>query len=89
VGGDADMFRAGDLYPDAAPCLRRLRALGYRIGIAGNQPEDAAKVLESLDLGADFITSSAVLGVEKPAPLFFKQLAAKAGMEAGRIAYVG
>jgi FMN phosphatase YigB (HAD superfamily) len=87
--GDDDMFTAQDLYPDAAPCLRELRARGYRIGIAGNQPAGAVSALQSLDLAADFIASSTSLGVEKPAADFFAKLAVMAGLAASEIAYVG
>jgi HAD superfamily hydrolase (TIGR01549 family) len=89
AAGESDMFAARDLYADAAPCLRRLRQLGYRIGIAGNQPEDAIGALQSLDLAADFVASSASLGVEKPSVEFFRRLAALAGRAAHEIAYVG
>ena len=87
--GDDDMFGAQDLYPDAAPCLRALRARGYRIGIAGNQPDGAVAALEALDLAADVIVSSASLGVAKPAAEFFARLVDMAQMPAGEIAYVG
>src|SRR5438477_2785972 len=40
AGGDNYRFTEGDLYPDARPCLQALRAAGYRIGIAGNQPSE-------------------------------------------------
>ena len=30
-------YELDDLYPDAIPCLERLRARGLRIGIVGNQ----------------------------------------------------
>jgi FMN phosphatase YigB (HAD superfamily) len=39
--GDIDVFNVGDVYPDALPCLRRLRELGYVVGVAGNQPHQA------------------------------------------------
>jgi HAD superfamily hydrolase (TIGR01549 family) len=87
--GDDDMFAARDLYPDAAPCLRELRARGYRIGIAGNQPAGAVEALRSLDLAADYIASSPSLGVAKPSPAFFETLVAMAGTRPGEIAYVG
>jgi FMN phosphatase YigB (HAD superfamily) len=32
VSGDLDVFDSRDLYPDALPCLRSLRRLGYVIG---------------------------------------------------------
>lgn len=87
--GDDEMFGVQDLYPDAAPCLRELRAQGYRIGIAGNQPADAVAALQALDLAADVIVSSASLGVAKPAPEFFARVIDMAGVTAHEIAYVG
>jgi len=87
--GDNDIFRAQDLYPDAAPCLRELRNLGYRIGIAGNQPADAVAALQSLDLAADFVAASATLGVAKPSGAFFEKVVAMAGVAARETAYVG
>ena len=83
------MFAAQDLYVDAAPCLRALRERGYRVGIAGNQPEGAVEVLRSLDLAADFVASSSSLRVEKPAAEFFRRLAALADLSPQEIAYVG
>ena len=38
-------LEAGDLYPDALPCLDALRADGYRVGVAANQPEATAALL--------------------------------------------
>jgi HAD superfamily hydrolase (TIGR01549 family) len=69
--------------------LRQLRGLGQRVGIAGNQPERAGAALEQLGLAADFIVSSAALGVEKPTMEFFVKLAARADLPAREIAYVG
>jgi len=89
AAGDRDMFAAQDLYVDAAPCLRALRERGYRVGIAGNQPEGAVEVLRSLDLAADFVASSSSLRVEKPAAEFFRRLAALADLSPQEIAYVG
>ena len=86
----SDVFLAAqDLYPDAAPCLRELRARGYRIGIAGNQPKGAVAALEALDLAVDIVVSSASMGVEKPSPEFFARLLELAGVPAREIAYVG
>ena len=62
---------------------------GYRIGIAGNQPAGAVAALQSLDLAADFIASSASLGVAKPSARFFAKLIAMADMPPHDIAYVG
>jgi HAD superfamily hydrolase (TIGR01549 family) len=82
-------FRLSDFYPDAIPCLEALRAAGYRIGIAGNQPEEAEAALENAGVTADFIASSARWGVEKPSRAFFERVVEAAGVPAADIAYVG
>ena len=89
AAGDNEMFDARDVYPDAEPCLRRLRALGYRVGIAGNQPKGAVAALETLNLSADFIAVSAALGVTKPSAAFFEKIAGMSGVAVREIAYVG
>lgn len=89
AAGDTEMFDTRDLYPDAEPCLRRLHTLGYRIGIAGNQPKGAVAALEALDLSTDFIAVSAILGVTKPSATFFEKVADMSGVAAREIAYVG
>jgi HAD superfamily hydrolase (TIGR01549 family) len=86
---DTDLFSAADLYPDAVPCMKRLKQLGYQVGIAGNQPEGAVAILGSFGTGADFIASSASLGVEKPSPEFFRKLADMAGVEPHLVAHIG
>jgi HAD superfamily hydrolase (TIGR01549 family) len=87
--GNSYVIEAQDLYPDAAQCLRELRARGYRIGLAGNQPEGAVAALEALNLAADIVVSSASLGVEKPSPAFFARVLELADVPAREIAYVG
>ena len=82
-------FEPGDFYPDAIPCLRALRVAGYRVGLAGNQPQDAEAALAEAKAPADFIASSARWGVEKPSPRFFAKVVEAAGVPAGQIAYVG
>ncbi len=82
-------FERGDFYSDALPCLADLKDAGYRIGIAGNQPEAAEAALEAVGLGADFIASSARWGVEKPDPAFFAKVVEAANAPAAAIAYVG
>ena len=79
----------GDFYPDALPCLGLLRASGYRIGLAGNQPVEAEAELRALDLPVDFVASSAGWGVQKPSPAFFERVASLAGAPPEAIAYVG
>jgi HAD superfamily hydrolase (TIGR01549 family) len=87
--GDRYLARAEDLYPDAIPCLGHLRARGYLIGIAGNQPIEAERAVADLGLDTDFVATSAGLGVEKPSPAFFDGIAEIAGTAPADIAYVG
>ena len=86
---DDNIWEEQDLYPDARAALTRLKARGFQIGLAGNQPHKARHALECLTLPVDWIANSAELGAEKPAPEFFARIAAKAGMPASNIAYVG
>jgi HAD superfamily hydrolase (TIGR01549 family) len=87
--GDIDALDAIDIYPDALPCLRRLRQLGYVIGIAGNQPRGADEALKRIGFEVDFIASSTSLGAEKPSPDFFVKVAEMANVPSSSIAYVG
>ena len=87
--GDLDVFDSRDLYPDAIPCLKELRRLGYVIGLAGNQPEEAEAALRQIGFAADFIGSSAAWGIEKPSPAFFAKICDVAGLSATTIAYAG
>jgi FMN phosphatase YigB (HAD superfamily) len=87
--GDFDVFTAADLYPDALPCLRTLRQLGYGVGIAGNQSADVETILNELGVEADFVGSPAKWGVEKPSSTFFTRIREAANVPASSIAYVG
>jgi HAD superfamily hydrolase (TIGR01549 family) len=78
-----------DLYPDALECLRRVRALGLRVGIVGNQTEALESWARDAALPADVISSSASLGVRKPDLAFFAKVAELMGRSAGEVAYVG
>jgi HAD superfamily hydrolase (TIGR01662 family) len=84
-----EIFDLDDFYPDAVPCLTRLREAGFLVGVAGNQSARLEQVLRDLDLPIDVIASSASLEVEKPSPLFFERLAAKADVDPSESAYVG
>ena len=86
---DTHMLDARDVYPDALPCLARLRELGYAVGIAGNQRAGSLAALPALGFGGVMIAASATMGVEKPDPRFFAALEATAGVPAASIAYVG
>jgi HAD superfamily hydrolase (TIGR01549 family) len=81
-----DAFLHDELYPDALPCLRRLREQGLFVGAAGNM------AIEHEDLvrpHVDFVSSSGRWGVEKPSPGFFEQVLAAAGRPPTEVAYVG
>jgi HAD superfamily hydrolase (TIGR01549 family) len=78
-----------DFYHDAAPTLEALKAKGYFIGVVGNQPATAEPMLRASGIAADFIATSEGWGVSKPDPAFFAKVIEAAGMEPGRIAYVG
>jgi len=82
-------FTHEDLYPDAMDCLTTLRARGYRVLIAGNQPVESEGALTRLGLPAHHIASSAGWGVSKPDPRFFDKVVEMAGVPAAEIAYVG
>jgi HAD superfamily hydrolase (TIGR01549 family) len=87
--GTAFRIEAQDLYHDARQCLSELREKGFFIGIAGNQPASAKATLLSFGLDADVITTSAELGVDKPAPEFFQRILELSGTTAAETLYVG
>jgi HAD superfamily hydrolase (TIGR01509 family) len=73
-------------YPDALPCIARLRAAGYRVCACGNTPAFVEEVLRDY---VDAVGSSAGWHVWKPAPEFFARVVELAGVPPERIAYVG
>ena len=82
-------YTSADLYPDALPCLERLRAEGYVVGIAGNQPASCKAFLDEAGVDVDFVASSSAWHVEKPAPAFFERIVTETGLPPAEIAYVG
>jgi HAD superfamily hydrolase (TIGR01549 family) len=78
-----------DLYPDVREAFVALREAGFRLGIAGNQPDGVLEALHALELGADFIATSHQWGVSKPDPRFFEEVLRATGAEPAHIAYVG
>jgi HAD superfamily hydrolase (TIGR01509 family) len=75
-----------DWYPDARPCLERLRNAGFRVCACGNTP---AFVEEELRPLVDVAASSESLGVWKPDAAFFARVADLVGLPPEKIAYVG
>lgn len=82
-------FTVDDLYPDALPTLLRVREMGYRVGIAGNQPPLADDVIRASGLPFEWLLISALEGVQKPDLAFFTRITEVSGLPAASIAYVG
>ncbi len=89
AAGESFRFEPVDFYPDAGPTLNALRALGYRLGVAGNQPFETERILAELGVELDLIASSARWGIAKPDRRFFDRIAAELGLPTRAIAYVG
>ena len=85
AAGESDGAVPEDLYPDALDALRELRTAGYRVGVAGNQPEAIEALFGELDVELDLVASSAGLGVEKPDPAFFATIARRRERAAQRL----
>jgi HAD superfamily hydrolase (TIGR01549 family) len=88
-GRAASSFLVGDIYAESQPTLERLKAMGYRLGAAGNMRADTESVLAESELPLEFIGSSERWGVKKPAPEFFAQVIQAGGSAADRTVYVG
>ena len=82
-------FDGDDLYADVRPTFARLREMGKRVVIAGNQPRQARASLEAMDLGVDEILISADLGFEKPSRGFFEKVSEAASARPDDVLYVG
>jgi HAD superfamily hydrolase (TIGR01662 family) len=89
TGWDELSYSLDDLYPDAVECLERVRALGLRVGIVGNQTKTLEAWARESALPADVISSSASLGVRKPDPTFFAKVVELMECRADEVAYVG
>jgi HAD superfamily hydrolase (TIGR01549 family) len=89
AAGVPNGFGADDLYPDARDCLRALHAQGLFVGVAGNQPVEAAEQFAALGLEADLVGISDVWDLHKPSPEFFARCAKEAGLAPELILYVG
>jgi HAD superfamily hydrolase (TIGR01549 family) len=75
-----------DWYPDAAPCIERLRVKGYRVYAVGNTPTSfEAFIAERLEV----LGSSERWGVEKPNAAFFARIVDLVSLPPEKIAYVG
>ena len=77
-----------DLFPDAVPCIEKLRARGLFVGLAGNQSA-SMEAWARATFPVDLVTSSEGLGARKPDPPFFERLVALSGAAAHEVAYIG
>jgi len=82
-------IRAEDLYPDALPTLGALRAAGYVVAVAGNQPARAEHQLRAAGVEVDLLATSARWGVAKPSPGFFARVVTDLGLPPRQVLYVG
>jgi FMN phosphatase YigB (HAD superfamily) len=76
-----------DLYDDALPALRALRAAGYRLAAMANQPVGVDSFMATLPI--DRFATSDGWGVAKPDPAFFARIITELDVAAENIAYVG
>ncbi|MGW0795888.1 HAD family hydrolase [Streptomyces sp. NPDC002692] len=89
AAGQGEYLDETDLYDDVRPALTRLRELGVRVIVAGNQTARAGELLRGLDLPADLIVTSGEWGVAKPAPAFFQRVLEVAQASPQATVYVG
>jgi HAD superfamily hydrolase (TIGR01509 family) len=82
----ASSWDGGDFYPDALPCLDRLRADGFRVAAVGNTPQATEELLAP---HVDVLGSSERWGVAKPSLAFFERLLSELQEDPGAVVYVG
>jgi FMN phosphatase YigB (HAD superfamily) len=75
-----------DWYPDAVPCIERLREAGYRVCAVGNTPQF---IEEHVGRHVEVLGSSERWQIWKPAAAFFERVLAIVGLPPEKIAYVG
>jgi HAD superfamily hydrolase (TIGR01509 family) len=80
-----------DVYPEAVPALRGLRASGFRLGVLANQPASARADLDRAGVAelCDGVWLSAAVGLSKPDPAFFRLALDAWTLAPDRVAYVG
>ena len=82
--------RAVQLYPDARPALKALKARGCRLGVLSNCSDQAGYVIEraGLDHVFDTLALSFRLGVAKPDPAIYEHALAALGTQPGETMFV-
>ncbi|NUP23862.1 MAG: HAD family hydrolase [Streptomyces sp.] len=89
AAGRGEALDESDLYDDVRPALSKLRGLGVRVVVAGNQTSRVGDLLRDLDLPVDLIVTSGDWGVAKPQPEFFQRVLEVAQAAPERTLYVG
>ncbi|MFI0759699.1 HAD family hydrolase [Streptomyces anulatus] len=89
AAGRGEHLDESDLYVDVRPTLAKLRQLGMRVVIAGNQTVRAGELLRALDLPADLVATSEEWGCAKPSAEFFERVLVASGAPARETVYVG
>ncbi|MFJ4920779.1 HAD family hydrolase [Streptomyces sp. NPDC088725] len=89
AAGRGEHLDESDLYPDVRPALAKLRDLGIRVVLAGNQTVRAGELLRGLDLPADLVATSGEWGVSKPSAEFFAHVSKVAEAAPEHTLYVG
>ncbi len=76
-----DYVRCFQLDPDTADALRRIRAAGWRIGIASNGEQPQVDKVDHVGLRplVDAVAVSGLVGVRKPDPALLQMVATLAG----------
>ena len=76
---------------EAAPALRRLRTLGYRIGLLTNCTSEVPQLWQECPLAplVDATVFSCVERLKKPDPVIYALAAARLGTETSRCVFVG
>jgi HAD superfamily hydrolase (TIGR01549 family) len=75
-----------DWYPDAVPCIERLREAGYRVCAVGNTPQF---IEEHVARHVEVLGSSERWQIWKPDPRFFSRIVDLLDVAPAKIAYVG
>jgi len=78
-----------ELYDDAVPALRSLRARGLKLGLVSNTSRDLGAFVAHHRLDVDAWISSRTLGKVKPSPLIFRAALELLGVKAAEAVMVG
>jgi len=84
-------YPPGSLSPDVQPCLERLAAGGFRLGVIANQPTAVRDAMrrDGIERFFEHCGVSDDVGIEKPDRRLFDHALQRAGVEPPRAAMVG